>query len=81
MLCKLNETSTGITQLVWALSHHRLSKRRQRCLSSQLLVLALGLPCQSPRQHGRPSSELLSNTTTAKAKQKHTWARQWIFTW
>uniref|UniRef100_A0A8R1E655 Uncharacterized protein n=1 Tax=Caenorhabditis japonica TaxID=281687 RepID=A0A8R1E655_CAEJA len=77
-MAELNETPTGITQMVWALSHHRLSKRRQRRLSSQLLVLALGLPWQSPRQHGRPSSELLSNTTTAKAKQKHKWARQWI---
>uniref|UniRef100_A0A8R1EMJ7 Uncharacterized protein n=1 Tax=Caenorhabditis japonica TaxID=281687 RepID=A0A8R1EMJ7_CAEJA len=78
MLCKLNETPTGITQWVWALSHHRLSERRQRRLSSQLLVLALGLPWQSPRQHGRPCSELLRNTTTAKAKQKPKWARQWI---
>uniref|UniRef100_A0A8R1EJR9 Uncharacterized protein n=1 Tax=Caenorhabditis japonica TaxID=281687 RepID=A0A8R1EJR9_CAEJA len=78
MLCKLHESSTGITQTVWALSHRCPSIRRQRRLSSQLLVLALGLPWQSPRQHGRPSSELLSNTTTAKAKQKHKWARQWI---
>uniref|UniRef100_A0A8R1E498 Uncharacterized protein n=1 Tax=Caenorhabditis japonica TaxID=281687 RepID=A0A8R1E498_CAEJA len=77
-MAELNKTPTGITQLAWALSHNRLSKRRQRRLSSQLLVLALGLPWQSPRQHGRPSSELLSNTTTAKAKQKHKWARQWI---